>query len=106
MLPGFSPGSEKLHKILRRILPSTIDSRTGARFGRKVAATPPSCHLSKEARMRKILNRFRQNEEGAALVEYGMLVGLIAVICVAAVTILGTDVSSAFSIIAAKLSAI
>ena len=56
--------------------------------------------------MRKILNRFRQNEEGAALVEYGLLVGLIAVICVAAVTLLGQDVSSAFSAIAAKLSAI
>ena len=64
------------------------------------------CHVSKESRMRKILNRFRQNEEGAALVEYGMLVGLIAVICVAAVTLLGTDVSSAFSAIAAQLSAI
>ena len=56
--------------------------------------------------MRKILNRFRQNEEGAALVEYGLLVGLIAIICVAAVTLLGQDVSSAFSIIASKLSAI
>jgi len=103
---GLSPGSGKLYKILRRILPCTIDSRTGARVDRKVAATAPSCHLSKESRMRKILNRFRQNEEGAALVEYGLLVGLIAVICVAAVTLLGQDVSSAFSTIAAKLSAI
>jgi pilus assembly protein Flp/PilA len=56
--------------------------------------------------MRKILNRFRQNEEGAALVEYGLLVGLIAVICVAAVTLLGNEVSSAFARIAALLSAI
>ena len=106
MRPGLSPGSEKLHKILRRILPSTIDSRTGARFDRKVAATPPSCHQSKESRMRKIINRFRQNEEGAALVEYGLLVGLIAVICVAAVTLLGQEISAAFSTIAVKLSAI
>jgi len=106
MRPGFSPSSEKLHKILRRILPSTIDSRTGARFDRKVAATPPSCHLSKESRMRKILYCLRQNEEGAALVEYGLLVGLIAVICVAAVTLLGQEISTAFSTIAAKLSAI
>ena len=106
MRPRFSPSFEKLHKILRRILPSTIDSRTGARFDRKVAATPPSCHLSKESRMRKFLNRFRQNEEGAALVEYGLLVGLIAVICVAAVTLLGQEVSTAFSRIAVELSAI
>ena len=56
--------------------------------------------------MRKIINRFRRDDEGAALVEYGMLVGLIAVICVVAVTTLGTEVSTAFSVIAAALSAI
>ena len=56
--------------------------------------------------MRKLINRFRRDEEGAALVEYGMLVGLIAVICVAAVTLLGTEVSSAFSTIASALSSI
>jgi pilus assembly protein Flp/PilA len=56
--------------------------------------------------MRKFLNRFRKNEEGAALVEYGMLVGLIAVICVVAVTTLGTEVSNAFSIIASDLKGI
>jgi len=56
--------------------------------------------------MFNLLNLLRQDEKGAALVEYGLLVGLIAVICVAAVTLLGQDVSSAFSTIAAKLSAI
>jgi pilus assembly protein Flp/PilA len=56
--------------------------------------------------MRKLINRFRRDDEGAALVEYGMLVGLIAVICVVAVTTLGTEVSTAFSKIAAGLSAI
>ena len=49
----------------------------------------------------KLINRFRRDEEGAALVEYGMLVGLIAVICVVAVTLLGKEVSNAFSMIAA-----
>jgi pilus assembly protein Flp/PilA len=56
--------------------------------------------------MRKLVNRFRKDEEGAALVEYGMLVGLIAVICIAAVTLLGQEISTAFSIIAASLAAI
>jgi pilus assembly protein Flp/PilA len=56
--------------------------------------------------MLKLLKRFRKNEEGAALVEYGMLVGLIAVVCVVAVTTLGTEVSSAFSIIASDLAKI
>ncbi len=53
--------------------------------------------------MRKLINRFRRDQEGAALVEYGMLVGLIAVICVGAVTLLGQEVSDAFSYIASSL---
>ena len=56
--------------------------------------------------MQKLLNRFGREEEGAALVEYGMLVGLIAVICVVAVTTLGTEVSTAFSKIASGLAGI
>jgi pilus assembly protein Flp/PilA len=62
--------------------------------------------ISKDLLMRKLINRFRHDDEGAALVEYGMLVGLIAVICVVAVTTLGTEVSAAFSTIANALSAI
>jgi pilus assembly protein Flp/PilA len=54
--------------------------------------------------MRKLINRLRRDDEGAALVEYGMLVGLIAVICVVAVTALGTEISTAFSKIAKGLS--
>ena len=30
--------------------------------------------------MRNLVTRFAKNDEGAALVEYGMLVGLIAVV--------------------------
>ena len=56
--------------------------------------------------MRKLINRFCRDDEGAALVEYGMLVGLIAVICVVAVTTLGTEVSTAFSKIASALSGV
>lgn len=51
----------------------------------------------------QLLNRFRRDDQGAALVEYGILVGLIAVICIAAVVIVGTQVSTAFSKIASAL---
>ncbi len=54
--------------------------------------------------MLRLIDRFRREDEGAALVEYGMLVGLIAVICVVAVTTLGTEVSTAFSAIASALA--
>ncbi len=52
--------------------------------------------------MKKFLAKMR-NEEGQALVEYGLLVALIAVICVAAVTTLGTQVNAAFQAIVGAL---
>ncbi len=56
--------------------------------------------------MKSLLLKLYTNEKGAALVEYGMLVGLIAVVAVAAITTLGTEVNQAFSKIATSLSAI
>ena len=55
--------------------------------------------------MRNLLTRFAKNDEGAALVEYGMLVGLIAVVCIGAVTTLGLDISGVFGAIDAALLA-
>jgi pilus assembly protein Flp/PilA len=46
--------------------------------------------------MRKLMTRFVKDEKGAALVEYGMLVGLIACVCIGAVTVVGTDVNTVF----------
>jgi pilus assembly protein Flp/PilA len=54
--------------------------------------------------MKKLVNGFHRNEEGAALAEYGLLVALIAVVCVVAVTALGTQISTAFSQIASALA--
>jgi len=56
--------------------------------------------------MRRLITRLRQHEEGAALVEYGMLIGLIAVVCLVAVTTLGTEISAAFSKYAVGLAGI
>ena len=36
------------------------------------------------------------DEKGASLVEYALLVALIAVVCIAAVTLLGSNASSKF----------
>lgn len=47
--------------------------------------------------MRKLIYRFWSDEEGAALIEYGMLVGLIAVVCVVAVQLLGTQINAVFT---------
>jgi pilus assembly protein Flp/PilA len=42
-------------------------------------------------------------EEGQALVEYALILGLIALVVIGVVTSLGTEVSSAFSSIVASL---
>jgi pilus assembly protein Flp/PilA len=42
-------------------------------------------------------------EEGQAMVEYGLIIGLIAVVVIVIVATLGTDISSEFSSITTKL---
>jgi pilus assembly protein Flp/PilA len=44
-----------------------------------------------------------RDESGQALVEYGLLVGLIAAVCVVVITTLGSDISSLFQSIATAL---
>jgi Flp pilus assembly pilin Flp len=46
--------------------------------------------------MKAGLRRFLHNEEGAALLEYGMLVMLVALLCIVAVKALGSKVSNGF----------
>lgn len=47
--------------------------------------------------------RFLRTERGAALVEYALLLALIAVVCILALTTLGAKASSKFASIASKL---
>ena len=56
--------------------------------------------------MGKLIYRFHWNDDGAALVEYGMLIGLIAVVCLVAVTTLGTEIRTTFSRYAVDLTSI
>ena len=45
-----------------------------------------------------------KSDRGASLVEYALLVALIAVVCIAAVTLLGKNASSKFSRVASAIS--
>lgn len=49
------------------------------------------------------VKKFFKDEEGAAAIEYALLVGLIAVAIVASVQLLGTKVSDTFTTITGKL---
>ena len=48
--------------------------------------------------------RFGRTERGASLVEYALLVALIAIVCIVAVTVLGGNASKKFSSDASYLS--
>lgn len=57
-----------------------------------------------KALISRIFRQFHNDEEGAAMVEYGLLVALIALVAIGGVTILGTKLSQLFADIGASLT--
>jgi pilus assembly protein Flp/PilA len=53
-----------------------------------------------------MLRRFIRGEEGAALVEYGLLVALIAVVCIAILTLLGGELAEMFGFVEAEIDTV
>ena len=54
-------------------------------------------------RFKKIVRKLFADEDGAALAEYGLLVGLIAVVCITAIASLGERISGVFDAIVTQL---
>lgn len=50
--------------------------------------------------MKAMIKRFMQDEEGATMVEYGLMVALIAVVVMVTVAILGTTLKDKFQTVA------
>lgn len=48
-------------------------------------------------RLATLTRNFVSNEDGAALIEYGMLALLIAVLCIVAIKTIGSKVSNGFN---------
>ena len=48
-------------------------------------------------------SRVVRSDRGASLIEYALLVALIAVVCIAGVTLLGNNASSKFSYVASAI---
>jgi pilus assembly protein Flp/PilA len=53
--------------------------------------------------MRTTLKNLIRDEEGATMVEYGLLVALIAVVAITGVKLLGTNLSSLFNTVAGSI---
>lgn len=52
---------------------------------------------------RNFINRFVKEQSGATAIEYGLIAGLISVVIIAAVTTVGTNLTSKFNTIANAL---
>ncbi|MEJ1297187.1 MAG: Flp family type IVb pilin [Candidatus Sedimenticola sp. (ex Thyasira tokunagai)] len=55
--------------------------------------------------MKKLLQILRKYETGATMVEYALMVALIAVVAIAAVTFLGEEVSETFNEVGTTIDA-
>ena len=49
------------------------------------------------------VKKFFRKEEGAALAEYGLLLALIAAVCLVAIKVLGTQISSMFNSLSSSI---
>ncbi len=53
--------------------------------------------------MSKLLVRFAKDESGATAIEYGLIAGLVSVVIIAALTLLGGNLTATFNNIASSL---
>ena len=59
--------------------------------------------LKEVSKMEKI-KRFLKEEEGVTMLEYGLIAALIAVVCIAALQLLGTNLSTKFNSVATSVA--
>jgi len=52
----------------------------------------------------KSVKRFMREEDGVTAIEYGLIAALIAVVIIASVQLIGTNLNTVFNYIAGKLS--
>jgi pilus assembly protein Flp/PilA len=68
-----------------------------------VATDPPPAARNTEPHMRAITRKvvsFLKQEEGPTAVEYAVMLALIIVVCIAAITTLGSNANNTFSSVA------
>jgi pilus assembly protein Flp/PilA len=53
--------------------------------------------------MNTLFNRFVKDQSGATAIEYGLIAALIAVACISAMQLLGTNLNAKFSQVATTL---
>ncbi len=66
-------------------------------------STPKYPTKEETTMFKKFAHKMLKDESGQALAEYGLILALIAVICIGALTLLGTNVSATLGNIAGQL---
>jgi pilus assembly protein Flp/PilA len=56
--------------------------------------------------MKNLFNRFVREEEGQDLVEYALLLALIAIVCIVAITTMGTTISGFMNQVSTRLGTV
>ncbi|HTV44376.1 MAG TPA: Flp family type IVb pilin [Stellaceae bacterium] len=59
--------------------------------------------IPEEDPMRALYTKLIKDNSGVTAIEYGLIAALVAVVCIAAWKILGTDLSTSFSTIASSV---
>jgi pilus assembly protein Flp/PilA len=80
-------------------------TRFAVYFGRRSCtklSMPPEAQMT---RINKMVRHFVKNDEAATMVEYALMLSLIAVVCIIAVTLIGTNANTIFNNIATNLPA-
>jgi pilus assembly protein Flp/PilA len=54
--------------------------------------------------MKSLVSRFVQDQSGATAIEYGLIVALISVVCIVALTSVGTNLNAKFTSVANALN--
>jgi pilus assembly protein Flp/PilA len=53
--------------------------------------------------MQTLIFRFVKDESGPSAIEYGLIAALISVVCIAAMTLVGTNLQATYNAVAAAL---
>lgn len=61
-------------------------------------------YIGGDVNMMKFLNNFRKDEEGASLIEYSLLVGLISVVIIASILLISSDLATIWSVLASVIN--
>jgi pilus assembly protein Flp/PilA len=79
-------------------------SKTHAVLSEQYALKPDFKNKFLRRKTMESIKRFLRDEEGATMVEYGIMVALIAAVCITIVGTLGTQVNAAFNKVTTALS--